>query len=109
MPRTKPGEIWIVNLGLAAKVRPCLVLGDYPADDELSLLIVVPHTTAIRNNRWELPIPKPFLKPGVFHLQQLQSVPIVRLERRIGLLTDAELQLVCSKLADLLHLVPSST
>lgn len=75
MPRAKPGEIWIVNLGLAAKARPCLVLSDYPTDDELSLLIVVPHTTAVRKNRWELPIPKPFLKPGVFHLQQLQSVP----------------------------------
>ena len=40
-----PGEVWIVNLGLAAKIRPCLVLSDYPADDELALLIVVPHTT----------------------------------------------------------------
>lgn len=109
MPRAKPGEVWIVNLGLAAKVRPCLLLSDYPADDELSLLIVVPHTTAVRNNRWESPIPKPFLKPGVFHLQQLQSVPIVRLERRIGVLTEAELQIIRSKLADLLRLVPSST
>ena len=84
MPRANPGEVWIVNLGLAAKVRPGLVLSDFSADDELSLLIVVPHTTAVRDNRWELSIPKPFLKPGVFHLQQLQSVPIVRLERKIG-------------------------
>lgn len=109
MPRANPAEVWIVNLGLAAKVRPCLVLSDYPADDELSLLIVVPHTTAVRNNRWELAIPKPFLKPGVFHLQQVQSVPIVRLERKIGALSDAEFQLVRSKLADLLCLQPSGS
>ena len=28
------GEIWRVDLGLTAKVRPCLVMSDYPADDE---------------------------------------------------------------------------
>ena len=56
-----PGEIWRVDLGVAAKVRPVLVLSDYPKDDELALLVVVPHTTAIRRNRWEVNIPKPFL------------------------------------------------
>jgi len=53
MNRTLPGEIWRVDFGLAAKVRPALVLSDYPSDDELALLVVVPHTTAIRGNRWE--------------------------------------------------------
>lgn len=28
-----PGEVWRVDLGLAAKVRPALILSDYPADD----------------------------------------------------------------------------
>jgi mRNA interferase MazF len=109
MPRANPGEVWIVDLGLAAKVRPCLVLSDYPKDDELSLLIIVPHTTAVRNNRWEVSIPKAFLKTGVFHLQQLQSVPIARLQRRIGELTDEELRLVRGKLSDILHLAPPAT
>ena len=109
MPRANPGEVWIVDLGLAAKVRPCLVLSDYPRDDELSLVIIVLHTTAVRNNRWEVSIPKTFLKSGVFHLQQLQSVPIVRLQRRIGELADEELRLVRSKLSGLLHLAPPPT
>ena len=90
MSRANPGEVWIVDLGLAAKVRPCLILSDYPRDDELALVVVVPHTTAVRNNRWELPIAKKFLKEGAFHLQQLQSVPIVRLQRKIGELTAEE-------------------
>ena len=81
-----------------------MVLGDYPKEDELTLVILVPHTTAVRNNRWEVSIPKQFLKTGVFHLQQLQSVPIVRLQRKIGQLTDEELGRVRSKLAELLHL-----
>ncbi len=41
--KTLPGEIWRVDFGLAAKVRPALMLSDYPADDELALLVVVPH------------------------------------------------------------------
>ncbi len=104
MPRTNPGEIWIVDLGLAAKVRPCLILGDYPEDDELALIVIVPHTTAVRSNRWEMAIPKTFLKAGVFHLQQIQSVPIVRLQRKVGHLTEQELRRVRSKLSNLLHL-----
>lgn len=75
---------------MVAKVRPCLLLTDYPADDELALVTVLPHTTALRGNRWELPLPKHFLKPGAFHLQQVQSVSIARLDRRLGVLTPEE-------------------
>ena len=57
----------------------------------------------------EVSIPKTFLKSGVFHLQQLQSIPIVRLQRRIGELTDEELRLIRSKLSELLHLAPPAT
>jgi mRNA interferase MazF len=99
-----PGDIWRVDLGLAAKLRPVLILSDYPADDELALLVVVPHTTAVRGNRWELALPKPFLKPGVFHLQQVQPVPLARFEARLGALTEAELQQVRTAIAKLLHL-----
>lgn len=82
--RTRPGEIWLVDLGMTAKVRPCLLLSDYPADDELALLVIVPHTTAIRGNRWEFAAPLPFLKAGAFHLQQIQPVSLARLERKLG-------------------------
>ena len=51
MPSVRRGEVWQVDFGLAAKVRPCLILSDYPADDELALVVVVPHTTAVRGNR----------------------------------------------------------
>ena len=46
------------------KSVPCLILSDYPSDDELALVVIVPHTTAVRNSRWEFPIAKPFLKSG---------------------------------------------
>ena len=43
MPKPVPGEIWRVDLGLTAKVRPCLVMSDYPAEEELALVLVIPH------------------------------------------------------------------
>ena len=105
MKRTLPGEIWWLDFGLAAKVRPALILSDFPDDDELALLVVIPHTTAIRGNRWEISIPKPFLKnPGVFHLQQIQPISLARFEARLGALTPDELNAVKSNLISLLNL-----
>ena len=104
MPAASPGEIWMVDLGLAAKVRPCLLLSDYPADDELALILVVPHTTAVRGNRWEFAAPLPFMKPGVFHLQQIQPVSLVRLERKLGVMPLSKLTELRSAIAELLYL-----
>ena len=87
-------------MGIAGKVRPCLLLTDYPADDELAMITVLPHTTAIKGNRWELSIPKPFLKPGVFHFQQIQSVSVAYLMRRLGILADEEMKRVTDMLSD---------
>jgi mRNA interferase MazF len=98
VPDARRGEIWTVDLGIAAKVRPCLLLTGFPEDDELALITVPPHTTSLRGNPWELAIPKPFLKPGAFHLQQIQSVSVARLVRKLGAMTDSELRQVQDKL-----------
>ena len=84
----------MTDFGMAAKVRPALVLTASPVADELDLVTLLLHTTALRGNRWELAIAKPFLKPGAFHLQQIQSVSTVKLERRIGVLTQEEMNRV---------------
>jgi mRNA interferase MazF len=104
MPAVNPGEVWITDFGMAAKVRPALVLTANPAADELDLVTLLLHTTALRGNRWELNIPKPFLRPGAFHLQQLQSVSTVKLERRLGMLTTDEMGLVLDTLANRLRI-----
>jgi mRNA interferase MazF len=104
MPAINSGEVWLVDFGLAAKVRPALLLTGNPADNELDLVTVLLHTTSLRGNRWELSVPKPFLKPGAFHLQQIQSVPTVRLERRLGVLTEAEMDRVLNALAERLKI-----
>jgi mRNA interferase MazF len=98
------GEVWQVDFGLAAKVRPALLLTSNPADEELDLVTVLLHTTSLRGNRWELSIPKSFLQPGAFHLQQIQSVSTVRLERKLGVLTEAEMNQVLDALAERLNI-----
>ena len=107
MPKPSPREIWRVDLGMTAKVRPCLILSDYPADNELALIVVVPHTTAVRGNRWEHICPKPFLRQGAFHLQQIQPMSLPRLERKLGELTREEFEILANKLATLLNLLPT--
>lgn len=99
-----PGEIWLTDFGLAAKVRPALLLTGEPKDDELDLVTMLLHTTALRGNRWEFHLPKPFLKPGAFHLQQIQTVSTIKLERRFGILTDDEMNRVRDALADRLNI-----
>jgi len=89
--RPQRGEGWIVDLGYAAKTRPALVLSVPIIDQDRVLAAVVPHTTSIQNTRFEISIPRPFLKPGVFDAQGLQSVPCGKLVRRIGQLSPAEI------------------
>jgi mRNA interferase MazF len=94
----------MIDLGLAAKARPCLLLTDWPADNELALVTVLAHTTTLRGNACELSVPKPFLKEGAFQLQQIHSIPTAKLERKLGALTPVELDAVRQKLRERLTL-----
>lgn len=100
MSAPRRGEVWLTDMGIAGKVRPCLLLTDHPSEEELALITVVPHTTALRGNRWEVALPKPFLKPGAFHLQQIQSLSVARLVRRLGSLTQTEMETLEDKLSE---------
>jgi mRNA interferase MazF len=91
MASVNPAEVWMTDFGLAAKVRPALLLTGEPESDELDLVTVLLHTTAVRGNRGELNMPKPFLKPGAFHFQQVQTISTVELERKLGVLTSVEM------------------
>ena len=50
MRAINPGEIWMTDFGMAAKVRPALLLTSQPATNELDLVTVLLHTTAVRGN-----------------------------------------------------------
>jgi mRNA interferase MazF len=54
MPNPNRGEVWIVDLGLAAKVWPCLLLNTPLAPQDRVLVTLVPHTTAVHATRFEV-------------------------------------------------------
>jgi mRNA interferase MazF len=46
----RPGEVWFADLGLAAKVRPVLIVSRYDPDPPPALVIYVPLTTQNRQS-----------------------------------------------------------
>ncbi len=82
----KPGEIWLADLGLAAKVRPVVVVSRADPDPPRVLFIYVPLTTQIRGSRYEVNLGKlPFLDTeSTVNVQGIASLPRARFERKLG-------------------------
>ena len=81
------GEVWLVDLGMVAKIRPCLIFSVPAAGpNDRVLATVVAHTTSARGPSFEVAVPARFLKPGIFDVQNLISIPHAKLVRRLGLL-----------------------
>ena len=94
MPNAKRGEVWQIDFGMAAKVRPALVLGCDIADEDRVLVAVVYHTTSLRGSRYEIPMRVAGLDEGGFDAQSLYTVPAVKLIRRRAILTVVQMRLV---------------
>jgi mRNA interferase MazF len=84
--KAKPGEIWLADLGLAAKVRPVLIVSRHDPDAPRALTLYVPLTTQSRGSRYEIPIGHlTFLDAAsVVNVQGLGSIIEPRLERKLG-------------------------
>lgn len=110
MAQPKRGEVWLVDMGYAAKFRPALVLSVPTLNDERVLTTVVPHTTSVRGTRFETPTTFGWLKSGAFDAQGLGTYPTVKLIRKLGELPDSQMQLVenCVRLLLDLPIVPKS-
>jgi mRNA interferase MazF len=64
MARADRGSVWIVDLGMVAKVRPCLVLS-VPTDPQDRVLVtLVPRTTSVQGTRFEVAVQAKFLPRG---------------------------------------------
>ena len=99
------GEVWIVDLGLAQKTRPALIISREYSDVDRALITVVPHTTAIRNSEFEVSVEVGFLaKPGAFMTQGIASVPSIQAKRRLGVLTPQQVAKVEEKVRSWLSL-----
>lgn len=64
MKTPQRGEVWLVDLGLAAKVRPALVISVPAEDVDRALATIVPHTTSPRGSRFEASVSVLFLHTG---------------------------------------------
>lgn len=89
MPRR--GEVWMVDLGMAQKTRPALILSIASSGEDRALVAVVPHTTTLRGSKFEIPVPVPFLKPGAFVVQSVTTIPSKWALRRLGHLAPEQL------------------
>lgn len=69
------GEVWLADLGIAAKVRPVLVVSVPYGDKDNALLQVIPHTTQPRGAQFEIQIPVNSLEAGAFNVQGMLAVP----------------------------------
>ena len=94
MPSADRGDVWLADLGYTAKVRPCLILSVPIEPQDRVLVSLVPHTTSLQGTRFEVSVPKRFLKPGAFDAQGIVTVAQARLIRRLGKLQPGELALV---------------
>jgi mRNA interferase MazF len=59
MANSNRGDVCLVDLGMAAKVRPCVVVSIRKADSMRNMSVVVPLTKQIRGGETEIGFPKP--------------------------------------------------
>lgn len=86
----KPGEVWLADLGLVAKTRPVVIVSRYDPNPPRSLVLYVPLTSQNRDSQYEVRLPRlNFLKQESFaNVQGMGSIPRIRLERKLGELSD---------------------
>jgi len=85
----RPGDIWLADLGLAAKTRPVVILSRDDPQAPRALVIYVPLTTQNRGSQYEVEIGKlAFLnESSIANVQGIGSLPLARLERKLGSLS----------------------
>jgi mRNA interferase MazF len=80
------GDVVIVDLGITAKVRPCVVISVSNPDSQRNMSVVVPMTTEIRGSECEVPFQKPpwLRQESVVNVLGIAGVDNSRIERRIS-------------------------
>jgi mRNA interferase MazF len=94
MLNARRGEVWLVDLGMAAKARPAVILSIPFSEQERALYAIVPHTTATRAGRFEVVVDVPWLQSGAFDVQGLRNIPGSVFLRRLGALNQPQMALI---------------
>ncbi len=94
-PIAQRGEVWTVDMGMVAKIRPCIIFSVSALPHERLLVTVVPGTTSLMGTRFEIAVKAHFLKgSGAFDAQQIYTVHQVKLLKKLGTLPLDQLALV---------------
>ena len=90
------GEVGLVDMGMAAKTRPGIVLIADNLNAPRSLIIYIPITRQNRGSQLEVPLGHlAILDPqSVANVQAIGSLPIIRFEKRLGVLPVADLEAI---------------
>ncbi|MGH7977519.1 MAG: type II toxin-antitoxin system PemK/MazF family toxin [Limisphaerales bacterium] len=80
------GDVVVVDLGMAAKIRPCVVISLNKSDSQRNMSVVVPMTTEIRGGECEIRFPKPtwLRQESVVNVLGIAGVDNAKIERRIA-------------------------
>jgi len=90
------GEVWLVDIGMVAKTRPAIVLIADQLNAPRSLIIHIPITRQNRGSELEIPLGHlSFLdRESVANVQAIGSLPLVRFEKKLGVVPEADLKKV---------------
>jgi len=90
----RPGEVYLVNLGMAAKVRPLVVITREDPDAPRAICVTVPLTTQNRGTKYEVEMPRvPWLKQQSFaNVQAMAAYEHHELLQRRGRFEPAALE-----------------
>ena len=80
------GDVVIVDLGMVAKARPCVVVSIKAPDQQRNMSVVVPMTTEVRGGAFEIAFPKPawLRQESVVNLLGIAGLDNSKIERRIA-------------------------
>lgn len=106
MTKFDRGDVVVVDLGMAAKVRPCVVISMRRPDAERAMSVVVPMTTEIRGGACEVPFPKPvwLRQESVVNVLGIAGVDNTKIVRRIAAFPKENLvkiETVCARMLGL--------
>ncbi|MGA2175552.1 MAG: type II toxin-antitoxin system PemK/MazF family toxin [Verrucomicrobiota bacterium] len=98
------GDVVIVDLGLAQKVRPCVVVSISNPDRQRNMSVVVPMTTEIRGGDCEVAFPKPawLRNESVVNVLGVAGVDNAKVVRRIAPFPERKFQEITRTLARIL-------
>lgn len=105
MTKFNRGDVVLVDLGMAAKTRPCVVLAANP-DRQRNMSVVAPLTTEIRGGECEVKFTRPawLTQESVVNVLGIAGVDNAKVIRRLAPFPPADFEKVLAATADMLGL-----